>query len=76
MKKIKFNGVNIEGISISYDSCHKIYINETPEDEEEMKGYGYTIHDLDRLEDIWDDACNLRFIRNTQMTKLYIPQED
>ena len=59
-------------VSIAFDNCHKIYVNEDEEQHEKMKGYGYD--PLIRIEAIgvkealktlrtwYDKSCGLKFI--------------
>lgn len=55
--------------SVSFDGCHKIYLNMDEKQTEKMIGYGYdkTIIDTpDAMENVvaqwYDDSCSLRFI--------------
>lgn len=55
--------------SVSYDGCHKIYLNMDEQQTEKMIGYGYdkTISDTpDAMKNVvvqwYDDSCSLRFI--------------
>ena len=71
---MKINGNTIEGISVAYDGCHKIYICESIEDEEMMKGWGYKIYPLEQLPEIWENSCSLRFISNAKLDRDYVRQ--
>ena len=71
---MKVNGIKVEGISVAYEGCHKIYICEDEQDEEMMRSYGYEIYPLSDLPTIYENACSLRFIDNAKLTKVYAPQ--
>lgn len=61
-----------KSVSIAFDGCHKIYVNEDEEQHSKMQGYGYD--PLIRIESIgvtkaletlkywWDESCSLKFI--------------
>tara|TARA_A200000159_G_scaffold153731_1_gene165959 strand:+ start:542 stop:835 length:294 start_codon:yes stop_codon:yes gene_type:complete len=61
-----------KSVSIAFDTCHKIYINEDEEQHEKMKGYGYdplirieTIgveESLETLKRWYENSCSLKFI--------------
>ncbi len=66
----------ISGISVKHalgfftDGCHKIYVAETPEDIETMKGYGYEeLCPMSAMEATFKDACPLRFISWVNLNK-------
>jgi hypothetical protein len=55
--------------SVSYDGCHKIYLNMDAKQTEKMFGYGYdktiTGTTWDKQDAVWrwyEDSCSLRFI--------------
>lgn len=59
---------------IAFDGCHKIYICENDEGLEEAKEYGYKIHELNELENLFNKSCMLKFIYNWSLTKYYVCQ--
>lgn len=71
---MKINGIEVLGDTFAYEGCHKIYICECQCDEEEAVGYGYKIVPIEFLEDVWNDSCQLRFIRNWALDKIYVGQ--
>lgn len=58
----------------AYDGCHKIYIIEDEQDEKEAIEFGYEIHPIDRLEDMYEVSCSLKFISNWKLNKHYVGQ--
>lgn len=68
------NGKEVVGNTFAYDGCHKIYINESREDEELMIDYGYEILPIHLIEEAFKNSCGLRFINNTSLSKSYVKQ--
>ncbi len=68
--------LNIPDALIAWDTCHKIYITCNEDEVEEAKSYGYEIHPVEDLREIWDKSCPLRFIElwNVDPVKIIIPQ--
>ena len=64
----------VKGGKIAYDGCHKIYILENDHDISEAKGLGYSIYNIDKLQEIYDGSCPLRFISNWECTIKYCGQ--
>ena len=71
---MKINGNEVIGEKFAYDSCHKIYILETKENEKEAIKYGYDIYDIDKIEETYNSSCPLRFIDNWNLDKQYVKQ--
>lgn len=71
---MKINDVEVTGISFAYEGCHKIYICETMDDVADAQGYGYVILPLTELKATFDNACDLRFIRNWRLDVSYVGQ--
>ena len=53
----------VEAIAVAFDGCHKIYLIQSEDERCMMLDYGYEIHPLDKLQEIWDKSCPLRFIQ-------------
>lgn len=59
-----------ETFSLSWDGCHKLYLNMDVQQHNKMMGYGYDLTILNRdpsitmqkLEEWYEDSCSLRFI--------------
>ena len=78
MKKIFINDIEVVGIGFLWDGCHKIYILESEEDKQHaIKESGYNkkdVYPLERLEEIYEESCSLRFIENYNLDKIYVRQ--
>ena len=72
--RVKDEVKEIVGNKIAFDDCHKIYIIEDEEDEEQARSYDYDIYDISMLEEIWNKSCGLRFISNWKLDKRYVNQ--
>lgn len=57
-REVKTNG------HFAFDGCHKIYILEDEQDEQEAIEYGYSILDIKHLKNTFDESCEFRFINN------------
>lgn len=68
------NGRIVNGDKIAYDRCHKIYVLESDDDLKEAKELGYDIYSIDKLQEIYDESCELRFIRNWKCNVQYCRQ--
>lgn len=71
---LEINGKTVIGEHFAYDGCHKIYICENQEDIEQAKEYEYDILNINEIEDVYNNSCSLKFIRNWALTDLYVPQ--
>ena len=71
---MKVNGIEIVGNEFAYEGCHKIYIIEDIDDRLEAIDWGYEILPIEKLPDIWNDSCPLRFISNWALNIHYVPQ--
>ena len=71
---LEINGKTVIGECFAYEGCHKIYICENQEDIEKAKKIGYNILDISEIEDVYNKSCELKFIRNWALTKLYVSQ--
>lgn len=72
----KVNGVEIKGKEFAFDDCHKFYILEDKYEKENAIVYGYSIYPIDMLRDKWEESCELRFIRNWNLDKQYVKQDE
>ena len=71
---MKVNGKRIYGDAFAYDGCHKIYICECQQDENDAIACGYKIFTIEYLEEVWKNSCPLRFISNWKLTTHYVVQ--
>lgn len=71
---MKINNIEVKGDSFAYDGCHKIYILEDENDKNEALENDYNIFELNKLEEKYNESCNLRFIYNWKLDKKYIMQ--
>ena len=71
---MKINSKPVTGTSFAYDGCHKIYICENTQDEQDAQKNGYTIHPISELENTYENSCDLRFIHNWTLDKDYVSQ--
>jgi hypothetical protein len=67
-KTLYINNKKITANEFAWDTCHKIYLVNTPEDREMLLGYGYDLFPIDDLEEAWESSCGLRFISNGDLT--------
>ena len=78
MKKIFINDIEVVGIGFLWDGCHKIYILQNEDDKQHaIKENGYNeddVYPLERLEEIYEKSCCLRFIENYDLQKIYVRQ--
>lgn len=71
---MEINGIKVKGKEFAYDGCHKIYIIENKENKNTALQFGYKILPIDKLEEVYDNSCGLRFIHNWELTKDYVRQ--
>lgn len=71
---MKVNNVEVVGSKFAYDGCHKIYIIEDREDEQKAIDCEYEILPISDLINTYLNSCELRFIRNWKLDKLYVGQ--
>lgn len=71
---MKINGKETNAKQFAYDGCHKIYLIDDDEDENEMVELGYEVLPIELLISIWEDACPLRFISDVKLTKSFVSQ--
>lgn len=71
---MKINNVEVVGSEFAYDGCHKIYIIEDMKDEQKAIDCGYEILNISELVDTYRNSCELRFVRNWKLDKLYVGQ--
>ena len=70
---IKINGIEVVGDYFAYDGCHKIYILEDEKDRLEAKVH-YMIVLIKNIKKVYSSSCELRFIDNWKLTKVYAKQ--
>lgn len=71
------NGQVIDGKEFVYDGCHKIYIIEDEADSQRATEAGYKrqdIYPIERLAEVFDNSCSLKFIDNVKLNKPYVKQ--
>lgn len=68
------NGILVNGKKFAYDLDYKMYILEDEQDEQDAKKLGYAIHPLSKLENIYKNSCDLRFISNWKLNTFYANQ--
>ena len=71
---MKINNVEVVGNKFAYDGCHKIYVIEDTADEQKAIDCGYEILNISDLIDTYRNSCELRFVRNWKLDKLYVGQ--
>ena len=74
MASVCINGTDVEASSFAFDGCHKIYVCESKDEENEACAAGYTILPIEKLEATYQKSCSLRFIDNWSLTALYCKQ--
>lgn len=71
---MKINGIEVvTNGKFAYDGCHKIYIIEDEENEEEASD-GYKILPIEKLKETYENSCELKFIHNWNLDKTYVAQ--
>lgn len=80
------NGRHSPATRFAYDGCHKIFLLDQGEHDEQgplaymfaqdndPRNPGYTIHPISQLEQIWERSCQLRFIRSWDDSTTYVSQ--
>ena len=71
---MKINNMEVKGKEFAFDGCHKIYIIEDEEDKKNAESIGYNFYDIEDIEKYYNNSCELRFIRNWKLTKIYVKQ--
>lgn len=72
-QNLKINGQTISATQFAFDDCHKIYLIESEQDLKEAQSEDWTIHPIEKIEEIYDNACPLKFI-NTWSLKSIVEQ--
>ena len=49
-------------LCVAFDDCHKIYLLESENDLKEAQDKKWTILPIDEIEQVYNDACPLKFI--------------
>lgn len=68
------NGEVVKGDRVAYDGCHKIYVLENGDEVKDAIKLGYNIYSIDKLQEIYDGSCPLRFVNNWKCTIRYCGQ--
>jgi hypothetical protein len=82
MSTLHINGKAVPATEFAYDGCHKIYLIFTPEQREELSGYGYgkdegtAILPVSELPRVWAESCGLKFISAADLSTHYVSQFD
>ena len=71
---MKINNKIVTAKEFAYDGCHKMYLLENMQDKTQARNGGYKILPIEQLPDIWEQSCELRFIRNWNLDKVYVKQ--
>ena len=62
-EKIAF--IEKSGFTLAFDGCHKIYVMENPQDQEDMFQYGYDrtdFHPASEIRRLINQSCGLVFV--------------
>lgn len=59
---MKINNQTIKAKEFAWDTCHKIYLIETPKERETFLEYEYDLFPIEELEKAYANSCELRFI--------------
>lgn len=72
---MKVNGQTIVGEKFAYDGCHKMYVLETEQEEQEAIKFGYEIKPINLLPVTYEYSCELRFINKWDVSQpAYVEQ--
>jgi hypothetical protein len=61
---ITINGEQVTAKEFAWDTCHKIYLINTPEDRKQLLEYEYDLFPIEDLKECYENSCGLRFISN------------
>ena len=68
------NGKHTDAKKFAYDGCHKIYLLESEQDEDEARSNDYDILPISQLKKTFDNSCGLQFISDWSLKKAFVPQ--
>lgn len=68
------NGKETNAELFAYDGCHKIYLIEDNDDLRNAQELEYEIHNIQELEEVYNNSCPLKFINNWKLDKTFVPQ--
>ena len=80
LNKINYQTIKINNFKVktcgffAYDGCHKIYILENAENVEDAINSNYNIFKIEKLEEIYNKSCDLKFINNWDLSKAFVSQ--
>jgi hypothetical protein len=73
---MKINGIEVSGIAIAWNQCHKIYICQNAKEVKHARLLGYSIYPMTDLPDIWDMSCSFRFISTWDLEETIVKQTE
>lgn len=80
LNKINYQTIKINNFKVrtcgffAYDGCHKIYILENAKNLKDAIILNYNILKIEKLEEVYNNACNLKFINSWDLTTTFVPQ--
>jgi hypothetical protein len=66
----KVNGIEITSNQFAYDGCHKIYLINSKEDQQEAEETNYELCPIEELQAAYEKSCGLQFINNWDLTSV------
>lgn len=74
MKPKKINGKPVVGEAFAYDGKYKIFVCENKAEETMMKGHGYDIIPISKIEETYRKSNSFAFIDTAMLGTLYADQ--
>lgn len=80
LKKINYKTIIINNFKVgtcgffAYDGCHKIYILENAKNIEDAINLNYNILKIEKLEEVYNSSCDLKFINSWDLSTTFVPQ--
>ncbi len=71
---MKVNGKEINGIGFAFNGCHKIYIVANRAERTAALQMGYKVYGLNKLQNVWNNTCPMRFISQWDLSDYYVKQ--
>lgn len=68
------NGILSHAKEFAYEGCHKIYLIENKEEQQEATELGYSIHPIKTLKECFNNSCPLKFILDWKLKVSYVDQ--
>lgn len=72
----KINGQTITATQFAFDDCHKIYLLESESDLRGAQNEDWTILPIEDIEQVYNDACPLKFINTWSLDSIVEQGED